>query len=230
MVAGEDVNNPEDSHIFRANRLSVHTYYDQEHSYHDLALLWLDREVPQEIASPMPILVDSGVILSMLENHGRFEAVGYGVDELGESGKRLWAEGFIQKYCYLGEGYCEYTNSLDELMAIPEGALLQNLEKGGPCSGDSGGPLIVDVNGQKQVMGVVSFGDANCEIYSVSMSMPDHYPWLKKQLDWKDEGDDCSVGSLYREPQFRWWPLFLLGIFGMMRAVQTARLYKMGDR
>ncbi len=218
-VLGEDVTDPDNDHIFTANRLSIHNYYDQEYSYHDLALLWLNKDVPAGVASPIPILEDSGVILSMVNNHTRFEASGYGVDDNGLSNKRLWAEGFIGKYCYLGEGSCEYTNSMGELLGVPEGAIIQDLEKGGPCNGDSGGPLLVDVDGQKHVMAVVSFGDANCESYSVSTTIPDHYPWLKKQLRLDDSEDDCSAGSIYRSAHWHGMPLIFLltAMFGIYR-------------
>ncbi|MBO4351200.1 MAG: trypsin-like serine protease [Proteobacteria bacterium] len=222
-VLGEDVIDPDNDHIFTANRLSVHNYYDQEYSYHDLALLWLNKDVPAEIATPIPILEDSGVILSMVNNHTRFEAVGYGVDDNGLSGKRLWAEGFIGKYCYLGEGYCEYTNSVGELLAVPEGAIIQDLEKGGPCNGDSGGPLLADVNGQKLVMAVVSFGDANCESYSVSTTIADHYPWLKKQLKLDDDDDGCSVSSLYRSAHCHGMPLLFLAVLLLVRHLKRRK-------
>lgn len=54
---------------------------------------------------------------------------------------------------------------IDQLTKIE---LAYNQPNSGPCSGDSGGPQLVDTPAGKRVAGVVSYGDQDCAVYGVS--------------------------------------------------------------
>lgn len=42
------------------------------------------------------------------------------------------------------------------------------------CNGDSGGPALVEIDGQTTVIGVTSFGDVNCAVYGAAMRTDDN--------------------------------------------------------
>lgn len=47
------------------------------------------------------------------------------------------------------------------------------------CSGDSGGPAIAEVDGYLTVIGVVSYGDQNCEYYGADMRTDDNRAFIE---------------------------------------------------
>ncbi len=60
--------------------------------------------------------------------------------------------------------------------------------EGGLCKGDSGGPVFVEVNGQKQILGVASYvngvasADSFCHGTSTAMYSPSLLPWITKTI------------------------------------------------
>jgi hypothetical protein len=55
--------------------------------------------------------------------------------------------------------------TIDQLTTLQLG---YNQPKSGPCSGDSGGPQLVDTPFGRRVVGVVSYGDQDCAVFGVS--------------------------------------------------------------
>lgn len=74
----------------------------------------------------------------------------------------------------------------------------------GVCSGDSGGPALVNANGVEEVMGVISYGDSGCKIYGVAQRVDTFRSWIEQQIATNDppscEKDarcrnDCPTGD-----------------------------------
>jgi hypothetical protein len=71
--------------------------------------------------------------------------------------------------------------------------LVYSLDGGGICSGDSGGPVLVDVDGEPRVAGVHSFVSNNCkgDGYSGRVSAVDG--WIRQQLGAPAPTNTCQV-------------------------------------
>lgn len=53
---------------------------------------------------------------------------------------------------------------------------------GGPCFGDSGGPMIVFRKGKPYVAGVTSYGDSTCGLFGVSMRVDAYEGWIRSLM------------------------------------------------
>ena len=195
VIVAQDASNPETDRIFTLKDIYVHFLYHYERSVHDLALIRLDRPVPETLAQPIPYAPYSAETRHEMYYSGKVTFVGYGVDEMDGDNKRLFYTGQIYDYCPMignpEDCYLKLPNG--EMMQIPVGTLMYDLEKGGPCSGDSGGPVLTELDGNRYVIGIISFGDANCSVYSVSSSIPDHSEWIEETLHPKPKKDSCST-------------------------------------
>lgn len=110
-------------------------------SLDDIALLTLSERAPSQI-TPMPILRSA---LSDEEVGDRIRLVGFGLDrEDGDNPIGVKKEGFAQ------------------FVDFDEDAILYSADPNISCSGDSGGPLFMSIDGTEQVVGVVSIGDGLC--------------------------------------------------------------------
>lgn len=65
--------------------------------------------------------------------------------------------------------------SISELYQIQ---LVYNQPSSGPCSGDSGGPNLVDLGDGERVAGVISYGDETCGSYGVSGRASAVFGWI----------------------------------------------------
>ncbi len=195
VITGQKANTPDESHRFRVDGLSVHPKHSTAHNEHDLALLWIEREVPEEMALPLPLFKDIEKLKVFEHFHQSIEFSGYGMDENDQDGFRLTAEGTVMNYCKSGNETCAVNDPTGEKLIIPEGSIIHDIEKAGPCIGDSGGPVTVTVDGQKYVLGVTSFGDEYCSVYSVTTTVADHTAWLESTLS-PEHDDDCSIHAL----------------------------------
>lgn len=77
------------------------------------------------------------------------------------------------------------------LGTVTSAELFLNVTSGGPCSGDSGGPVLADVGGTETVIGVVSYGDPSCATTSVAGRVSSVQPWLVDTLG----VDPCGAGG-----------------------------------
>jgi len=135
--------------------------------------------------------------------------VGYGDTETGTAGKRLQTEGRITEYCPLtSKGSCDFRLPNGSTATFPPGTLLHDVEKSGPCTGDSGGPAFVQIDGINYHAGIVSFGDDKCSNYAISTSVLDRLDWLDTAFDADDSNDNCS--TTLRNPEAPRWSLIVL--------------------
>ena len=203
VVMAQDASNPNADRIFTLKDIHVHFLYHYERSAHDLALIRLDRPVPETLAQPIPYAPYSAETRHEMYYSGKVTFVGYGIDEQDGDNKRLYYSGQIFDYCPMignpEDCYLKLPNG--EMMLMPVGTLMYDLEKGGPCSGDSGGPVLTELAGNRYVIGIISFGDANCSVYSVSSSIPDHSEWIEETLHPKTKKKNGCSANLPSKPE-----------------------------
>ncbi len=86
--------------------------------------------------------------------------VGYGLlsSPNGSTSRRHYAQGSIDQLAQIQFSYNQPTT--------------------GPCSGDSGGPNLVDLGAGERVAGVISYGDQNCSQMGVSGRASSVYGWI----------------------------------------------------
>lgn len=155
----------------RAESWTVHPYYSPELNYPDLAIVYLDRELPFE-----PMRIHPGKVgrpwegeLATIAGWGASRALsaditqveGVGVKRSGQSrivGSPTEAD-FRSDDPNLGLLFPEIRR---DLLKLEGSAPLAN-----PCAGDSGGPLILQKNGCASLAGVGMWTGLFCEEYSV---------------------------------------------------------------
>ncbi len=121
----------------------------------DIAMLRLDSAPPSGV-TPIPCLPHSiGVNQSDVGNP--MEYVGFGQTENQSVGVKLTVMNNLDWICTqpggctVGPGYPASQNTICE-----------DMDPGGPCSGDSGGPAFLVRNGREYVAGLTSYGDEDC--------------------------------------------------------------------
>jgi secreted trypsin-like serine protease len=94
--------------------------------------------------------------------------LGYGDDQNGRSPGRLMA-GDVQDYSKLGNQYFKSYNPTTHVAAGAYRAADRVFI--GACSGDSGGPLVGTANGSYVIVGITSYGKADCTVNAPSVFM-----------------------------------------------------------
>ncbi len=113
-------------------------------------------------ASGLPVIPALGELEDTLAPGTPVIHVGYGLlsSPDGDTDRRHFANG-----------------TLDQVAGIQ---ISYNQPNTGPCSGDSGGPNIVDLGQGKRVAGVISYGDETCSSFGVSGRVSAVMPWINE--------------------------------------------------
>jgi len=143
----------------------VHPYYnpggDYEAPDHDIALLRLNQDAPSDVSS-IPYLPEAYSLTSS-DIGSPLTYVGFGVTGGGgQNTRKYYFDGALGAICD-GPSQCSYGGAV-----VAPYCIAYSNQYGGPCSGDSGGPALVERGGIEYVAGVTSYGDQNCEYYGVS--------------------------------------------------------------
>ena len=186
IVIAPNAETPALDRVFEIETTSPHSLYDEKEYTHDLAIIKLKTPVPDTLATPIEYLKDKYELRKMVRNTSQVEFVGFGLDEQNNYSQRLTVDGKLSHSCTMlnntdSDG-CLITVMNGLSFMLPAGAMYFYIEKGGPCFGDSGGPVLVDNDGQKLLIGITSYGDENCNIYNVSSAVPDHEKWIDDTL------------------------------------------------
>jgi MYXO-CTERM domain-containing protein len=129
----------------------------------DIALLRLAEAAPASVA-PIPALPAS-LALGNKDLGKQVEISGFGRTESGGYGLKLEVSDKLYCICASEVG-CDCGAPLDIHAAA--WTICYDQSAGGPCSGDSGGPAFVTIDGQEYVAGVTSYGDLGCNRFGCS--------------------------------------------------------------
>lgn len=205
IITGLHVNEPSTDRVYPIASFSVHPAFSIASSAHDLAVVWVDREIPESQAKTMQCY--RGDNASIVNRHETIQMAGYGVDEAGNSGARSYREATLLAHCAVSGESC-LSNEIDE--TIPPGTFA-TINDDAVCHGDSGGPLIYREATQSSIVGVISFGTQDCGGYTVSTAISDHAIWLEQTLHPQADGGDCAATKPnVRDPQFSICALILV--------------------
>ena len=162
----------------------------------DLALLRLSEPPPAGV-DPIPVLPAS-LQLTSADLGKMLTFVGFGENEAGETGDRLRVDNDLGWLCP-GPDYCML---FPGAQAAPRN-MCQDQKPGGPCSGDSGGPALIQRDGKEYVAGVTSFGDQSCHIFGCSTQADAFQQWVEEYAAGElgsacREGWECQSGFCAR--------------------------------
>lgn len=141
---------------------------------HDIALLKLAAPLSEDDA--VPLAVPLGPPFEDLETNARYLAVGYGSVHPSGTGEK------VRRMSEPLEVQCDSRVACADLilegaagapnLPAPEIATGEWLGQAAACAGDSGGPALIDTQGQQEIIGVLSRGHADCSlnIYSFPQS------------------------------------------------------------
>ncbi|RME27432.1 MAG: hypothetical protein D6806_04635 [Deltaproteobacteria bacterium] len=146
----------------------------------DIALLVLAEPAPDWVTPIPPLPPQLG--LTEADVGAEIEYVGFGLDENGNSGRKLHVNGTIDVICG-AQGGCPAS-------MVPN-SFCADMRQGGTCSGDSGGPAFIKRNGTEYVCGVTSYGDWNCSYYGCSTKVDGHWQFIQDVV-----GTDKPNGSI----------------------------------
>ncbi|WII72454.1 trypsin-like serine protease [Bdellovibrio sp. 22V] len=152
----------------------VHPDYSteiREKDMYDIAILRFEGEAPAGF-QVAPMLFSS----EYLQNNGRTIVAGYGLS---------WTIGLKA-----GAGTLRTTTlEIDEVDYSSTEVMLGQSVRRGICSGDSGGPAYLQINGQLHVWGVASRGDSlpgfltpKCMLFSIFTRVGAHQTWIQDTM------------------------------------------------
>jgi uncharacterized protein (TIGR03382 family) len=168
----------------------IHPQHGVQKFWNDIALLRLEREAPAGV-QPIPALPQS-LRLGEEDIGVELEFVGYGSTNPASYtfGTRLHAFGDLDLVCEDPAG-CRSPVLND---TVPHKAFCHDQDPSGTCFGDSGGPALVEREGQLYVAGVTSFTSANCDVIACSAKV-DEYEEAIRAFTGQAEGESCQAGS-----------------------------------
>ncbi len=147
---GDNYENPD--LVMQVSETQVHPLYNEQDNTYDLALVkakFASNSVPQIL----PLSPDE----DFLKVGTKIEHSGYGLISFPNGSTTIRHRSF---------------GTISELYAIQ---FAYNQPGSGPCSGDSGGPQLVDTPNGKRVVGVTSYGDQECKSIGVSGRVSSFY-------------------------------------------------------
>ncbi|HMV66396.1 MAG TPA: serine protease [Myxococcota bacterium] len=156
------------SHLYTVRRLDIQPSYKRKLNRNDIALIELSQPITENV-SPVPNL-PTNLGWTNQDIGDSFNIAGFGYTQRGTFGTKLQTDvpllgfGCASRYCPVA-GY-------------PASQVTYSQSNGGPCSGDSGGPLFVNRGGSWYVGGVTSYGDYGCQYYGVSTRVDAFQSWI----------------------------------------------------
>ena len=135
-----------------------HPRYSHNLLVNDVGLLLLPSPLPQYLVSPLPSA--AAITSSIKAAKGNYEIAGWGVDQNGEQATYL-KHTFVADQTSIASKTKGWNNAV--WLAVGKYNKTERIYSGA-CNGDSGGPLYSLVGSSKTLIGLTSWGAADCEL------------------------------------------------------------------
>jgi len=162
--------------------VAVHPEWDSANIVNDIALLRLASDPPPEI-EPIPHL-PANLKLTSADIGLAIEFVGFGstIPGGGGEGTKMHVTNNLSVICP-GPSRCRQANPR---------TICTDMDPGGTCSGDSGGPGLVVREGREYVAGVTSYGDGYCTYMACSTKVDEFEDFISNFLG-RPTGEACAL-------------------------------------
>ncbi len=190
---------------YEADQMFAHDEYvcNNESISHDIGLLHLKTPVPHSVAIPVrPMAPELDLTAAEVDaaydsNHGSStimaEVVGFGLRQ-----EAIETPAKYKAHLNLA-ARCPFEGELSEMCGYiynNGGVYISDSLVTGVCSGDSGGPTFLNVDGTDYVMGVSSFVQDNCLSYGGETIVSIYHDFITQHVKniANDEPEDCKNG------------------------------------
>ena len=163
--------------------IRIHEQYDPGTINNDVAILYLD----QELEFPLVKTATPDIMAAFFEDQP-LKVAGWGnMDPFGFSTPDLLQSVDVS---YIDNATCDaaYTELFGSPGSVTDKMMCAGTPEGGKdsCHGDSGGPLIVEMDGEQYQTGVVSWGNPTCAqtgFYGVYARVAEFDQWIQDAAD-----------------------------------------------
>jgi hypothetical protein len=183
-----------------------HPDFNPDTDANDIGVVKLSRE-PLGVAPSLFLRIDEGNGFSLNDEGASVVFSGFGVTNgqtQAENGLLLKVDGIIDK---IGPDANIIGGGIDRNM------IFYTQESGGPCSGDSGGPMFLTRDGVEFLAGVTSFGDPDCVAFGVSTRVDTFTDLITGALPPGDPAALEDIGCGVSSPQKKSRLLMFWGVF-----------------
>ncbi len=153
----------------------VHEDYQPDNFGNDLALLRTSEVIEHEFARPINLITEEEVDQGLTDPGARAIITGWGLTNVDP----LRFPDALQKL-----DLPIVTDQLARVVwgPLPENVLMAGYIDGGgdACSGDSGGPLIVQSGNEYKLAGIISWGSSGCNTIGGYVRISEFLDWLRK--------------------------------------------------
>ncbi|MGB2078341.1 MAG: S1 family peptidase [Vibrio sp.] len=197
---GQDIFDPTKQHYIESIYIPS-SYQDLNQFSDDIAILKLAE--PWSNATSFISLAQANDSTQYRQPDFPFSVLGYGLtDSQTNTGSDFLRQAQVS---YLDQDICNQEAGFDltdsQLCVTSE---IVNELRSGPCGGDSGGPLLAQINGQPLQVGVVSFGPVLCgnpdvSYQSVYTEVADFQDWIAQVLSQQASSETDLVQVISRQ-------------------------------
>ncbi len=156
------------SHLYTVSEITEHPDYNSRRIENDIGVMLLDYAVTESVTPVSPLPESDGFTTGDIGSMMNF--AGFGETEYRGYGEKLQIDLPLGGLGCAVSG-CTGSGDRDTQVSYRQGS-------GGPCAGDSGGPMFVDRGSDVYLGGVTSYGDYYCQYYGVSTRVDAFEGWI----------------------------------------------------
>ena len=185
IYVGDDPSLDIVDHLYQVSDLQIYSGYNRNSLVGDIAILRLSSDITESVTPVDYLPSASGFSSSDVGMDINF--AGFGEAEDGSSGVKLQVDGTLGGLGCAVTG-CPSSGDSATQVSYAQGG-------GGPCFGDSGGPLFVTRNSTVYLAGITSYGDAYCTIYGVSTRVDAYETWIESYIGSTPDTGTSDTGT-----------------------------------
>lgn len=162
---------PAQSDIYRVSDVIIHELFNNENLENDIALIRLSRNV--EDAAPVKIVTGEDERWGVTDPGVMTWVTGWGTTSAS-------SQIFPEQLQKVQLPIITQAQAATVWSNIPPTVIMAGYRNGNmdACSGDSGGPMVVDVLGEYRQAGIVSWGSRNCNTYGAYTRVSLYDDWI----------------------------------------------------